>query len=172
MKIYIKNIIRENDVLNKILTSQFNTSYNKTEISRIYSKSGIYVFNHDEKSSIYKLTITDKPIIEKIKDNIQFIIDESEMKLLLKSHQIPYHHFAENCIFHIFKINDALDIYLIIEEQVSKCDKTIDLNTSAHSNSSKYSDIYFYLKNNTDHTNNMDNILSNIVTFLSSFNFC
>lgn len=168
MKIYSKNL-NNISIIDTLFNSPFSNSYKKTHITRIYSKSGIFVLSQSDDTAIYKLDIIDKPLKE-INTNHSFIIDDSEIKLLFKSNQIPFHHHTQNVVFHIFTINSILDINLIIEEDVSQSE-LISSTSSKDNHSEKNPDIYFYVKNSINDTNNMDNIIKEISTFLSSFNF-
>jgi hypothetical protein len=146
MKIYVKNIDIKLDNL-----TQSKYSYNKTNIEKFFTKSGIFIINDD----ISKLKVIDKPIITK---NEKYIVDDSEYYLQSGIYQIPFHYYKQNYEIYQFIVNPVIKLYLVIETIKSCSNKSKEKNES-----------YFYINNPG---NNLDNVLKEISTFLSSFNFC
>ncbi len=147
MKIYVKNIDIKLDNL-----TQSNYSYNKTLIEKIFTKSGIFIIN----DHISKLNIIDKPIITK---NEKYIVDDSEYYLQGGIYQIPFHYYKQKYEVYQFIVNPVIKLYLIIETIKSFSNDNIDKEKN---------ESYFYINNPG---NNLDNVLKEISTFLSSFNF-
>jgi hypothetical protein len=146
MKIYVKNIDIKLDNL-----KQSNYSYNKTHIEKIFTKSGIFIVN----DGISKLKVIDKPIITK---NEKYIVDDSEYYLQSGIYQIPFHYYKQNYEIYQYIVNPVIKLYLVIETIKSSSNESKEKNES-----------YFYINNPG---NNLDNVLKEISTFLSSFNFC
>jgi hypothetical protein len=119
--------------------------FNISSITKLFTKSGIFIVD----DNIKKLQIVDKPIVEVFNKNT-FIIDNSEYYLVSQVYQIPYEYYKQDYQIHNFIINPLLKLHLIIESN----------------NENK--EIYFFVDNPE---NNIDNILNDISTFLSSFNF-
>jgi len=133
--------------------TQSNYSYNKTHIEKIFTKSGVFIVNND----ISKLKVIDKPIITK---NEKYIVDDSEYYLQSGIYQIPFHYYKQNYEIYQFIVNPVIKLYLIIE---------IIKNCSYDNKNKEKNESYFYINNPE---NNIDNVIKEISTFLSSFNFC
>ena len=140
MKLYIdniniKNILEKN--ISKYIINNNNNNY-------IFSDSGIFKINNNK---LNKINIIDKQIIKgKFKNNLTYIIDNSEFDILKKNEYcIPINHILININKIKYKFCEN-DLYFVIE---------------------KYNDIikyvYFYINDSIDNINYYEN---DIISFL------
>lgn len=129
-------------------------------VTKIFTNSGIYMIDDN---SILKLQIIDKPIQH---NKEQFIIDNSEFIFIKQVYQLPYHYHKEIYKIHTILVNQILKIYLNIE--ISK-NQPPEFYFYIDNKDGTPSDTLRKVSNKKD--DNLDNILDNISTFLSSYNF-
>lgn len=147
MRIYIENIQDTNTILNTLVKNNF--IYKKNKIIKLFTNSGIFYIYNDT-THILKLEIVDKPINKIKKDKLSLILDESEYNLNKRVYQIPFEYYKEVCDVYKFTINKPLNLYLFIEISDITCE------------------LYFWIEKID---NNFNNTITEITTFLSSFNF-
>jgi hypothetical protein len=140
MKLYIDNINIKNILENNISKYIINNNNN----NYIFSDIGIFKIN---KNKLNKINIIDKQIIKgKFKNNLTYIIDNSEFDILKKNEYcIQINHILININKIKYKICEN-DLYFVIE---------------------KYNDIinyvYFYMNDSIDNINYYEN---DIISFL------